>query len=129
MLADTPEHRGTWEAFQIVSQQLEAAEAAQEDALLIAELEDELYILYTKLSQAAPRFSSSSDTTSYRGISSRAQDHMLLIEAAAAKCPSAFTGMLCYSCTLGYIGMGYQEEAHFATQSALLARLLRLYIA
>ncbi len=56
MLADTPEHRGTWEAFQIVSQQLEAAEAAQEDALLIAELEDELYILYTKLSQAARGF-------------------------------------------------------------------------
>ena len=48
-----PEHRGTLEEFQAVSQQLEAAEAAQEDASLIAELEDKLHTSYTKLSKAA----------------------------------------------------------------------------
>ena len=48
-----PKHRNTVEEFRLVSGQLEAALAAQENALLIAELEDKQEASYTKLSIAA----------------------------------------------------------------------------
>ena len=53
MLEGLPEHRNTVEEFRLVSRQLEAAKAEQKDALLIAELEDELKTVYTKLVIAA----------------------------------------------------------------------------
>ena len=53
MLEGLPEHRNTVEEFRLVSRQLEAAKAEQKDALLIAELEDELKAVYTKLVIAA----------------------------------------------------------------------------
>ena len=53
MLEGLPEQRNTVEEFRLVSRQLVAARAAQENALLIAELEDKLQASYIKLSTAA----------------------------------------------------------------------------
>jgi hypothetical protein len=53
VLEGLPEHRDTVEEFRLVSRQLEAAKAEQKDALLIAELEDELQAANTKLVIAA----------------------------------------------------------------------------
>lgn len=53
MVKGLPEHQDVWEEFSSTSWELEAAEAAQDDAPLIAELQEKQQALYAKLIPAA----------------------------------------------------------------------------
>ena len=52
VLEGLPEHRSTWEEFQLVSRQLKAAMTGKVSALSLVELEDKFQALFTKLSIA-----------------------------------------------------------------------------
>ena len=53
VLQGSQEHHDIWEQFCVASRQQQAAEAAQESALHIAELQNKLHALYSKLVIAA----------------------------------------------------------------------------